>query len=128
MMDASTALLFFGVPFGVLALGILAAAMHARSAPRLADGIGNHSTDAGERVKARAGLAPVSRFGDSAAKARAMASAGKLPGNLRDRAAMVREIARTGDDPRSANLLEEVACDLEAEAGAIEAGSISTRS
>jgi hypothetical protein len=37
MMDASTALLFFGVPFGVLALGILAAGLHARSAPPIAD-------------------------------------------------------------------------------------------
>ncbi len=55
-----------------------------------------------------------------------MASASNLAGNLRDRAAMVREIARTGEDPRSANLLDEVANDLEAEAGAIEASSASS--
>jgi hypothetical protein len=82
-----------------------------------------HSTDAGESVKARAGL---KRFGDGAAKPRTMPSASSLAGNLRDRAAMARELARAGDDARSADLLEEVASDLEAEAGAIEAGSIST--
>nr|WP_294519169.1 hypothetical protein [uncultured Rhodopila sp.] len=125
-MDTSTALLFFGVPFGVLALGLLAAAMHARSAPPLANLVGDHSTDAAGRVRDRAGLPPVNRFGDRAAEAREMASASNLAGNLRDRAAMVREIARTGEDPRSANLLDEVANDLEAEAGAIEASSASS--
>jgi hypothetical protein len=59
MMDTSTALLFFGMPFGVLALGILAAAIH---------------TDAAERVKIRKGGFLVNRFGDRAAEAREMAS------------------------------------------------------
>jgi hypothetical protein len=37
VMDLSAALLVFGVPFGVLALGILAAAVHARSAPPITE-------------------------------------------------------------------------------------------
>jgi hypothetical protein len=48
--------------------------------------------------------------------------------HFRKRAARAREMAKTGDDPRLAEMLLEVARDLDAEAEAIDAESVSESS